>query len=133
MITRIRLVFCLFVFSSTVSFHASGKDCLDPEGSGLWADCRAANALEAADAQLNVAYRKLMFELKKNKYVQEVKNLTTAQRLWIKYRQEYCNVVGNLRGGSPDWQASYFTRCRAEVAIGRTAELEQLYKDVFEQ
>ena len=132
MITCVRVAVCVLVLYFTAASHASAKDCEDPEGSGLWADCMAVKALDAAESKLNVAYKNLITELQKNKYVQEAKSLKAAQRLWIDYRQQYCTVVGKLKGGSPDWEASYFTNCMAELAAGRGAELEQLRKHIFE-
>ena len=100
-------------------------------GSAYWTGCMALKGSQTAEARLNAAYQKLMATLK-NDYESERKKLIAAQRTWIKYRQEYCEVEGEIKGGAREWQSTYTTECRADLASGRATELEKLHKSRFE-
>jgi uncharacterized protein YecT (DUF1311 family) len=84
---------------------------------------------EAADAVLNVAWRKARAMAKELDAEQPEglkgadKALLTAQRAWIAYRDGQCELAGfEARGGS--MEPMLVSGCKAELTWSRTKELQ---------
>jgi uncharacterized protein YecT (DUF1311 family) len=91
----------------------------------------AARAFEAADTNLNAAYKTAMAEMKATdaNLPPELKGaekaLRAGQRAWITYRDKACEAYGFLaRGGS--MESMLVGSCLADVTRTRTKELEDL-------
>ncbi|MBP1861284.1 lysozyme inhibitor LprI family protein [Rhizobium herbae] len=89
---------------------------------------------EAADKELNAAYRKTMAAMKETdkelgeinaNYVGAVEALKKAQRAWIDYRDGQCELAGfEARGGS--MEPMLVSGCLADLTKKRTEELKGL-------
>lgn len=86
---------------------------------------------EAADAELNAAYKSAMAAMKQtDKDLPEdlkgaAETLRIAQRAWIPYRDSACDSYGFLaRGGS--MESMLVLGCRADLTRKRTSELTEL-------
>lgn len=86
---------------------------------------------EAADAELNTAYKAAMTAMKQTDkdLPKDLKGaadtLRDAQRAWIPYRDKACDSYGFLaRGGS--MESMLVLGCRADLTRKRTSELNDL-------
>lgn len=86
---------------------------------------------EAADVELNAAYKSAMAAMKQtDKDLPEdlkgaAETLRIAQRAWIPYRDSACDSYGFLaRGGS--MESMLVLGCRADLTRKRTSELTEL-------
>ncbi|MCF3640915.1 lysozyme inhibitor LprI family protein [Rhizobium sp. TRM95111] len=97
----------------------------------------AGKDFEAADAELNAAYKQAMAAMRETDrelgeisktYVGAVEALKKAQRAWIGYRDGECELAGfDARGGS--MEPMLVSGCRAEMTRKRTVELKALYQN----
>lgn len=86
---------------------------------------------EAADAELNAAYKAAMTAMKQtDSYLSgdlkgAAETLKATQRAWIPFRDKACESYGFLaRGGSMEPMLVF--QCRADMTRQRTAELKDL-------
>lgn len=95
--------------------------CLD-EAAGVTAamhDCMGAE-MEIQDARLNRAYRELLADLPP----QRKRQLTTAQRTWLKYRDENCTFYADPDGGTAASLSAH--ACVLRETAERASELQDL-------
>lgn len=80
-------------------YSAAYSDCMDASG-GVTADMLGCiyGEHETQDARLNQNYKIAMQVLE----TAQQKQLRDAQRLWIKFRDANCNLLGSLSGGTLD-------------------------------
>ena len=81
-----------------------------------------AKAREAADAQLNAAYKEIRSKLAG----EDEKRLVTAQRLWIEYRDANCTAERELYAGGTAATPVYLA-CLEAMTRARTNELWVTY------
>nr|WP_073014893.1 lysozyme inhibitor LprI family protein [Roseibium suaedae] len=110
-------------------------NCKDPQTQMEFTYC-AEQDWQAADAELNKAYKAAMAQMKSYdeglaEYAKELVGaanaLKEAQRAWIPYRDKACEAFGfQARGGSMEPQLIY--DCNARMTRIRTDELKALAK-----
>lgn len=108
-------------------------NCQDPQTQMEFTYC-AEQDWNAADAELNKAYKAAMAQMKSYdeslaEYAKELVGaanaLKEAQRAWIPYRDKACEAYGfQARGGSMEPQLIY--DCYAKMTRIRTDELKEL-------
>jgi uncharacterized protein YecT (DUF1311 family) len=81
-----------------------------------------ANARDAADAQLNAAYKNLRGKLD----AADGQRLVTTQRLWIQYRDANCTAECDLYAGGTVSSPAYLA-CSEAMTRARTKELAVTY------
>ena len=123
----IYVCFNLLAVTSPAAVTAQDLDCSNPQTQVEMTGC-AAQAFEAADADLNLAYRmardmarRLDQGLPADQIPAEV-ILRDAQRAWIPYRDQACEAESLLaRGGS--LQNQLFYMCLERLTRARTEDL----------
>ncbi|CTQ74068.1 lysozyme inhibitor LprI family protein [Roseibium alexandrii] len=110
--------------------RAQDVNCKEPQTQLDMTIC-AKKDWEAADAELNAAYKTAMAAMKQtDSYLSDdlkgaAKTLTTAQRAWIPFRDKACESYGFLaRGGS--MEPMLVLQCRADLTRQRTSQLKDL-------
>lgn len=107
----------LFLFAA--STPALALDCNNAMTQNDMNIC-AAQSYEKADKALNIAYKKLMAQLKDDENAQSL--LRSAQRAWLAYRDSECIFEGHgVEGGS--MQPLIIFGCKASLTKKRTEEL----------
>ena len=96
----------------------AAASCDNPIGTEAFNSCTQLD-YEASDAQLNQTYQLLMGQLDGPAQ----KQLITAQRTWIAFRDADCRFVTYGDGSTP--AAAFLNTCLATVTINRTDELEK--------
>ncbi|ALG69325.2 lysozyme inhibitor LprI family protein [Beggiatoa leptomitoformis] len=96
-------------------------DCENPQGTYEENYC-VELSYKAADDDLNTTYKKVM----KNDLTAEQKALlVTAQKSWIKFRDDHCEFATyNARGGTGF--AAFLSGCLRDITLERTAELNAI-------
>jgi len=118
---------CGFVLSIVFAVFAQDKKkvdpCADPQSQAEMNIC-ARNKYQAADAELNQVYRKLVSILDNEEKAQ----LKDAQTAWLKYRDANCSFVADqFKGGS--MRPMVAGLCLADMTKNRTIELRGQIKD----
>ncbi|MBC7879881.1 MAG: DUF1311 domain-containing protein [Anaerolineae bacterium] len=115
---NILLGLSLYVFGTLVVSSPSMADpCDNAQSQGELNRCEALN-FQAADARLNVVYKKLVA----GQDASMKQKLVKAQRLWIQFRDANCEYErGGMDGGSAS-QMIYFG-CLAQTTKVRTKTL----------
>ncbi len=115
----------LLCLSSQVMAKDPQVDCNNPQGTYEDNYC-AEQAYKKADAQLNSIYKKVMNH---DNFTEQKSLLTQAQKTWLKYRDEHCEVVVyNNRGGTGF--AGFLSNCLTEVTAQRTEALKALLESL---
>lgn len=122
----------LLAISSTLAAHAAAQPsapqlstsfaaCMDQSG-GVTVEMHACISAEHArqDQQLNRSNQALMAELTPVRK----KQLQTAQRLWLQYRDANCNFYADPDGGTTAGVAA--ADCVLQMTAGRARELADL-------
>ena len=106
---------------SAPKLSASFDACMDKSG-GVTAEMRACISAEHTrqDQQLNRNYQALMAELPQERK----KQLQTAQRLWLQYRDANCQFYADPDGGTAAGVAA--ADCVLQMTAGRARELAGL-------
>ena len=106
---------------SAPQLSASFAACMDKSG-GVTAEMHACISAEHTrqDQQLNRNYQALMAELPPARK----KQLQTAQRLWLQYRDANCQFYADPDGGTLAGIAA--ADCVLQMTAGRARELKQL-------
>lgn len=106
---------------SALQLSASFATCMDKSG-GVTAEMHACISEEHArqDQQLNRNYQVLMAELTPARK----KQLQTAQRLWLQYRDANCNFYADPDGGTAAGVAA--ADCVLQMTASRAQELADL-------
>ena len=110
--------------------QAQDVNCKEPQTQLDMTIC-AKKDWEAADAELNAAYKSAMAAMKQtDSYLSDdlkgaTETLKAAQRAWIPFRDKACESYGFLaRGGS--MEPMLVLQCRADLTRQRTSELKDL-------
>ena len=74
------------------------------------------------DGRLNAAYRSLAAMLDAQQSADQLTDLKTAQRLWIKYRDENCRYYGDEQGTIREIDGA---ECLRRMTQDRAIELQQ--------
>ena len=111
------------VFAGEVELSKEYSACIENSGGVTvnMLDCIAAET-KRQDAQLNKAYKEVMGELSPERK----KQLRTAQRLWIKYRDANCNFYADPDGGT--YAQVSANECFLNETASRAKELESFKK-----
>lgn len=106
---------------SAPQLSASFDACMDKSG-GVTVEMHTCISAEHTrqDQQLNRNYRALMAELTPERK----KQLQTAQRLWLQYRDANCNFYADPDGGTAAGVAA--ADCVLQMTAGRARELADL-------
>ncbi|MDB6061471.1 MAG: hypothetical protein JWM78_1574 [Verrucomicrobiaceae bacterium] len=115
---RIYIFLSLIIFSGWVS----AEECEDMLGGSTGASaCFAARDAKDTDKQLNESYVLLMKAFIKHNYPKE--KLVNAERAWVKYRDQQCELENVTYGGidSVSW-----ARCMSEITNERLAKINEL-------
>lgn len=106
---------------AAAQLSASYAACMDESG-GVTAEMHACISAEHTrqDQQLNRNYRALMAELMPARK----KQLQTAQRLWLQYRDANCHFYADPDGGTAAGVAA--ADCVLQMTAGRARELADL-------
>ncbi|EIJ41423.1 hypothetical protein BegalDRAFT_0505 [Beggiatoa alba B18LD] len=114
-----------FLFYTVTAVSAEGTpkvDCNDPQSTYEINYC-AEKAYQSADAALNRAYKNLM---NSGLSAEEQALLKTAQRTWIKFRDEHCEyAVYGARGGTGF--SGFLNACLQDMTEERIRSLEKSY------
>ncbi|MFN3130008.1 lysozyme inhibitor LprI family protein [Roseibium sp.] len=110
--------------------QAQDVNCKEPQTQLDMTIC-AKKDWEAADVELNAAYKSAMAAMKQtDSYLSgdlkgAAETLKAAQRAWIPFRDKACESYGFLaRGGS--MEPMLVLQCRADLTRQRTSELKDL-------
>lgn len=115
---RIYIVLSLMALSGWVC----AEECEDMLGGSTGASaCFAARDAQDTDKQLNESYALLMKAFIKYSYPKD--KLVNAERAWIKYRDQQCELENVTYGGinSVSW-----ARCMSEITSERLAKINEL-------
>jgi uncharacterized protein YecT (DUF1311 family) len=108
------------------SLSATAEDCDQlKQGSTLWAGCNNYKAFEAADKDLNDAYRKLTTVLNQPSWGEAKQKLIAAQRAWIVFRDKECEFSQELIGGANHVNQS---ECMVDMTKERAEYIDGLYE-----
>ncbi|WP_420339327.1 lysozyme inhibitor LprI family protein [Roseibium sp.] len=112
------------------AIQAQDVNCKEPQTQLDMTIC-AKKDWEAADVELNAAYKSAMAAMKQtDSYLSDdlkvaAETLKAAQRAWIPFRDKACESYGFLaRGGS--MEPMLVLQCRADLTRQRTSELKDL-------
>lgn len=107
--------------TGTVPLSATFQTCLDKSG-GVTAEMHACISAEHTrqDQLLNRNYKALMADL----VPERKKQLQTAQRLWLQYRDANCQFYADPDGGTAAGVAA--ADCVLQMTAGRARELADL-------
>lgn len=96
------------------------EDCIrtNPQKLSAAAVC-AEGASESAKKEMNRVYQRLYLKLQQTSQ-EDAQQLENAQRAWLIYRNEHCDMLGKY-DGSP-----MYTICPMKLNIDRVAELQLL-------
>ena len=97
--------------------------CEGQEGSTSLSACYREEEFRSEDLALNAIFKRLIKAMEKRNLLNERKLLVGAQRLWVRYRDENCNLHDKVIGGS---SGISFVTCRVEQTNLRRLELESL-------
>lgn len=95
------------------------------QGSAMAAGMCYGPVWEAAEADLQQAYDRLMASLKDYEPVL-AKDLRDAQRTWIKQREQSCSLYARSRVQGSPWTGFWDSECQAEQARARTLWLKSM-------
>ena len=109
------------LLSANSNYSKTYKQCMDKSG-GVTLKMRMCNGDEVKrqDKMLNTNYKKAMQVLSKD----QKREMTTVQRLWMKYRDVKCGFEGSLTGGSMDLLLG--GACLLDMTAIRANELENI-------
>jgi uncharacterized protein YecT (DUF1311 family) len=97
------------------------QDCRDlKDGSTARAGCTAHESFQTEDKALNTVYRKLTAAMNKPESMEVRKRLIASQRAWVSYREQECQFVNDLAGGSG---SANMLDCQADMTRERTLYL----------
>ncbi|VVN98414.1 lysozyme inhibitor LprI family protein [Pseudomonas fluorescens] len=115
------LVFCGSAYAADNTDSPAYNKCMEASGGVTvnMLDCTTAE-IKLQDARLNKGYKAAMATLEADKKSQ----LQNVQRMWIKYRDANCGLVGSLTGGTID--SINAGSCVLEMTRTRAQELENL-------
>jgi uncharacterized protein YecT (DUF1311 family) len=99
-------------------------DCSNPAGGYATGYC-SEQQLKLADKQLNSTYQQLMNKLSKD----QKGILVTAQRSWMKLRDNDCELEQYYNRGTTGW-ARNFVLCKTKKTKNRIQQLESFAKDI---
>ncbi len=104
--------------SNTSSQLAQQPNCKSPQTT-LDMNMCSSQEFKTADTKLNQLYQQLLPKINSK----QKQRLTTAQRTWVKFRDETCDYsAGHFEGGSV--APSIYGYCRAKVTKERIKDLE---------
>ncbi|NHB57662.1 DUF1311 domain-containing protein [Acinetobacter sp. 194] len=108
-------------YAQDIKWTKHFKPCLDRSGkvTSSTMDCLGME-VKFQDARLNKAYQSLLSTLESNRK----KELQTAQRLWVKYRDVHCYFYGDIKKGDLARMANF--NCVLEQTSLRAQDLESL-------
>ncbi len=84
--------------------------------------CLAAEELQGEDRDLNSVFNRLVKVLEKNRLSKTKDKLVHVQRLWIRYRDENCDLAQQVFGGI---ESVNDVQCKVEQTRKRRLELEE--------
>ncbi|VVO08738.1 lysozyme inhibitor LprI family protein [Pseudomonas fluorescens] len=115
------VAFCGSAYAADNADSPAYKKCMEASGGVTvnMLDCTAAE-IQLQDTRLNKGYKAAMAALEADKKSQ----LQNVQRMWIKYRDANCGLVGSLTGGTID--SINAGSCVLEMTRTRAQELEYL-------
>ncbi|MCC3406064.1 MAG: DUF1311 domain-containing protein [Microcoleus sp. PH2017_10_PVI_O_A] len=97
---------------------AQQPNCKSPQTTVDMTIC-SSQEFKAADTKLNQLYQQLLPKINSK----QKQRLTTAQRTWVKFRDETCNYeAGHFEGGT--LAAPIYVSCKATVTQQRVKDLE---------
>ena len=119
--TGLLLMTCSIAYAGDTSYSKSYNSCMDASGGATFKMIDCINDEHAKqDKRLNAAYKQLGSQVSP----EQKKQLLTAQRLWIKYRDANCAFYYDPDGGS--LARINAAGCDLEMTTQRANELEYL-------
>ena len=117
------IMLCLATVMPLLAQHMNEKDspCADKVSTSDQVECLS-KAKVSADKELNALYQ----EIRKNLDADETKQLTTAEILWIQYRNANCEAERSLYGLGTGASPTYLA-CLESMTTARTRELRTTY------
>ncbi|MDY7574501.1 lysozyme inhibitor LprI family protein [Actimicrobium sp. CCI2.3] len=103
----------LFGLSNCVIASADDNPCLTQSSSMQSAQCLE-EKLKTAEAMLDSSYQDALHHLPdtSDRDIRKTKEqLKKAQNAWLVYRNEHCNYMGALKGGSNIWVTIFSLEC----------------------
>lgn len=117
------LCLILLVVGRTYGQHMNAPDApCQPPGSNAGMTACFIQASKAADERLNKTYSRIREVLSPD----EQRDLQSAQRLWLKFRDTNCSAERNLYGGGSAGPTVYAACIEADTRQ-RTSELKMMY------
>lgn len=74
------------------------------------------------DAEMNAVYQKALTAMPEKSETdtrKEREQLRKSQRAWLKYKDENCNLIGGMEGGSNLWVTYFSVQCENEAITNR--------------
>ena len=117
--------FCLGMFVSLLACWGTAFsapiECKGPPGSTRLEACYINKDYIEKDKELNEAYQSLKSKLEGWDDPEIIEQLIKTQRVWIKFRDENCELSQMINGGL---SSISFLRCRSELTRVRLMELK---------
>ncbi|MGZ0077518.1 lysozyme inhibitor LprI family protein [Methylomonas sp. YC3] len=101
----------------------SFDDCGEADGSTYFSACIARKSTDDSQLKINVLYKQLLFEYKKNKMNNARDSLVNSQQRWVKYKESECDLEQIVNGGI---NSVSYGRCVSRITSMRLQELEEL-------
>lgn len=118
------LTLILLLFPSLLLASVDEEDPCQ-QGSAMAAGMCYGPVWEAAEADLQRAYDRLMVSLKEDDPLL-ASDLRDAQRTWIKQREQSCSLYARSRVQGSSWTGFWDSECQADEARARTSWLKSM-------
>lgn len=120
-------IFGLFLLSASTGVLPKESDC--GAGAHLEQVQCAGGDLQALEAELEKLYRATLAKLPDDSKSDKRKGkpqLERAQQAWLEYRDEHCNFIGGIQGGSTLSVTDFATQCAIEETRNRIRFFENV-------
>lgn len=113
----------ILLFSSQSPFAAENP-C--DSGSAIGKGECATISFEKKDKELNTVYKEVLNSLPQDTLAYYPRTaLVAAEKEWIQFRDNECNLQGELSGGVRMWRSTYTVWCQSELTEQRVVKLKQ--------
>ncbi|QPK62401.1 DUF1311 domain-containing protein [Methylomonas sp. LL1] len=116
-------VLAMFFTALFASQAYSFDDCGEADGSTYFSACIARKSADDGQSKINVLYKQLLVEYKKNKMDNARDSLVKSQESWVKYKKSECDLEQIVHGGI---NSVSYGRCVSRITSERLEELKEL-------
>ena len=121
----------LMIFSSYPVIADEKIDCTNPDNAVAQRECNGQEFLKL-DKEMNVIWKEALSKVPADGTTDDKRKerhqFISAQKAWLKYRDEQCAFDGGLQGGSNLWVTIFAQQCEISDTTERIKFLKQIVK-----